>query len=335
MKTCPTFTHLLVLPHLHVQNANAISSPLTHGFPSMTAFLGLMWALERKTRKRGLPLAFKAVGVICHDHHEQTSDGGFIKTFRLTRNPIGKDGSTAAIVEEGRTHLDVSFAFALRAPEWSLEAQVRDLATVAELIAGMRIAGGTLNPPGDPRSRRHAPWITDFTGTADDQTQAFRKLRARLLPGWALVARDDLLNARLAALQRDQPDTSRLDAWLSLARTDWHYQSGADGGAGKWISNRPKGSGWIVPIPVGYGALGALHPAGSVANARDATTPFRFVESLYSVGEWIGPHHLANPQELLWYADSNPETGRYRCGNDYAAAPNAVEPENLFDFDLT
>ena len=48
MSTCPDFTHLLVLPRLRVQNANAISSPLTHGFPSMTAFLGLMWALERK-----------------------------------------------------------------------------------------------------------------------------------------------------------------------------------------------------------------------------------------------------------------------------------------------
>ena len=34
---------LLVLPRLRVQNANAISSPLTHGFPSVTAFTGLMW----------------------------------------------------------------------------------------------------------------------------------------------------------------------------------------------------------------------------------------------------------------------------------------------------
>ena len=31
------------LPHLRIQNANAISSPLTHGFPSITAFTGLMW----------------------------------------------------------------------------------------------------------------------------------------------------------------------------------------------------------------------------------------------------------------------------------------------------
>ncbi|WP_199914675.1 type I-F CRISPR-associated protein Csy2, partial [Xanthomonas fragariae] len=33
MSRCPAFSHLLVLPHLHVHNANAVSSPLTHGFP--------------------------------------------------------------------------------------------------------------------------------------------------------------------------------------------------------------------------------------------------------------------------------------------------------------
>jgi CRISPR-associated protein Csy2 len=36
--TLPDSQGLLVLPHLRIQNANAISSPLTHGFPSMTAF---------------------------------------------------------------------------------------------------------------------------------------------------------------------------------------------------------------------------------------------------------------------------------------------------------
>ena len=85
--SCPGFTHILVLPHLKVQNANAISSPLTHGFPSITAFLGLMWALERKTRALGLEIEFNAVGVVCHDHDEQINDEGFVHSFRLTRNP--------------------------------------------------------------------------------------------------------------------------------------------------------------------------------------------------------------------------------------------------------
>ena len=54
MPESPGFEFLLVVPHVRIQNANAISSPLTHGFPAMTAFLGQMWALERKTHAAGL-----------------------------------------------------------------------------------------------------------------------------------------------------------------------------------------------------------------------------------------------------------------------------------------
>ena len=56
---------LLVLPHLHVQNANAISSPLTHGFPSITSFTGLMLALQRQLVTTGIPLKLQQVDVIC------------------------------------------------------------------------------------------------------------------------------------------------------------------------------------------------------------------------------------------------------------------------------
>ncbi len=46
--TLPDNDGLLILPRLRIQNANAMSSPFTHGFPAITAFIGLMWALERK-----------------------------------------------------------------------------------------------------------------------------------------------------------------------------------------------------------------------------------------------------------------------------------------------
>ena len=320
MNTPLNFTHLLVLPHLKVHNANAVSSPLTHGFPSITAFLGLMWALERKTRQAGMDLDFNAVGVICHDHQEQTTDGGFVKSFRLTRNPVGKDGKTAAIVEEGRIHLDLSLVLAVYAEGWDRDAQARDLQTITDLLQGMRIAGGTLLPATQTVGSRYRPWVANFTGDDGARTWAFRQLCARLLPGSALVARDDLIDRRLTVLQATAPDATGLDAWLSLSRINWHYDAQADGGKGGWQNDRVKGSGWVVPIPVGYAALGDLHAAGSVPNARDDSTPFRFVESLYSMGEWIGPHRLHSPQDLLWYADSQPDQGLYRCRNDYRAA---------------
>jgi CRISPR-associated protein Csy2 len=324
MSTIPHFTHLLVLPHLKVYNANAVSSPLTHGFPSITAFLGLMWALERKTRAAGLDLEFGAVGVVCHDRQEQTTESGFVKSFRLTRNPVGKDGGSSAIVEEGRIHLDLSLVLAVNAESWDDDAQTRDKQTIANLLQGMRIAGGTLLPAIQTPTSRHIPWLANCTGDSDDQAREFHKIRARLLPGSALVARDDLIDERLGELRTRSRQATRLDAWLSLSRINWHYDAKANDGNGGWQNDRRKGSGWVVPIPVGYGALGELHDAGTVTHARDATTPFRFVESLYSMGEWIGPHRLQTPQDLLWYADSRTDQGLYRCRNNYRSADTTL-----------
>lgn len=335
MSNLPDYTHLLVLPRLRVQNANAISSPLTHGFPAMSAFLGLMWALERKARAAGIALEFNAVGVVNHGWQEQVTEGGFVKSFRLTRNPLGipehkklinKDGEAGvpAIVEDGRIHLDLSLVFAVYAEDWDEARRDADVAAIADLVAGMRIAGGTVVPVEKPWQRRYQPWLANF---ADEESAAknFRELCVRLLPGSTLVSRDDLLDKRLDALQVENPDANRLDAWLSLARINWHHDPEANQGKGAWCSDRKKGDGWIVPIPVGYGALGPVHAPGTVRNARDASTPFRFVESLYSVGEWVGAHRLHSPQQLLWYADSRPDEGLYRCRNDYAPADSAIE----------
>jgi CRISPR-associated protein Csy2 len=248
MNGCPGFTHLLVLPHLRVQNANAVSSPLTHGFPSMTAFIGLMWALERKARSRGLVLEFNAVGVVSHGWQEQVTEGGFVKAFRLTRNPVDKDGSTAAIVEEGRIHLDLSLVLAIHAEHWDEVSQAADIAAVADLVSGMRVAGGIVLP--QPPTGRNRPWAKAFTGSEEDKRAAFHEARTRLLPGSALVSRDDLLDKRLAELQAEDHAARRLDAWLSLSRINWRYDPGANDGKGAWQNDHKKGGGWIVPIPV-------------------------------------------------------------------------------------
>lgn len=308
--SCIEPSHLVVIPRLRVQNANAISSPLTHGFPAITAFIGVLWALERKLQQAGIDLPLNAIAVVCHDHQEQVSEGGFIKTFNLTRNPLDKAGKTAAIVEEGRIHLDISLVIAVNTENWHDEY----LAEIAQTLANMRIAGGTVHPQSQPWLRRYQPYFVTLEGTNEaDKAAKFRELSRKLLPGFTLVARDDLLNERLLQLQADAPDATRLDAWLSLSRINWRYHTDENGKA-EWQHDR---AGWLVPMPVGYGALSEVHSPGAVTNARDNTTPFRFVESLYSIGEWLSPHKLRSPEQMLWYADSQPENGLYRCRNDY------------------
>lgn len=121
------------------------------------------------------------------------------------------------------------------------------------------------------------------------------------LPGFALVSRDDVLQQRLEALRADappdpdQPQPSLLDAWLDLSRinhratvkTELNEVTGAVAETVEWATDQRPG--WLVPIPVGYAALSDLHAPGTVVGARDPATPFQFVESVYSIGQWISP----------------------------------------------
>lgn len=328
MNTLPNSDGLLILPRLRVQNANAISSPLTHGFPSMTAFLGLMWALARKLEAHDLPLAFDSVGVICHDFDEQVAEGGYVKAFRLTRNPVDKDGGSAAIVEEGRMHMEITLIFGISGGFVEHDEHAHDAIaqTVAFELSGMRIAGGSVLPSHDWRSR---PALLRFGDDAEDVRRRFRHLRRRWLPGFALVCRDDLLHARLDQLREAAPETTALDALLDLSRFNWRPvrpdpESSPTPSATAKVEWKPEPRpGWIVPIPVGFGALSELLPAGEVQSARDRDTPFRFVESLYSIGQWVSPHRLDNAEQLLWYASTDPAVGLYRCRNDFASRQSA------------
>jgi CRISPR-associated protein Csy2 len=337
MAECPYFEHLLVFPRIKVQNANAISSPLTHGFPAMSAFLGLMWALERKTSAQGLDVLFNAVGVVCHGYQEQVSHAGFEHSFCLTRNPtldrdrIKQDGKIKkpdAIVEEGRIHLDISLVFAVQSETLSnhmergqTKAADAIAAKIHEHLEQMHVAGGSVLPT-IPLSPRHTPYVAPLIGTDEKQQEVFNRAKLRLLPGFILVARDDLLEARHAQMCKQDPNASRLDAWLSLSRFNWRYMTPPDKKTAEWKHDNP--GGWLRPIPVGYGALSEPHTPGTVASARDGKTPFCFVESLYSIGEWISPHRLRTPQDLLWYAEHVPDTGLYRCRNDYRPEPAAL-----------
>lgn len=330
MAKTPLFDYLLVIPRIRVQNANAISSALTHGFPSMSAFFGVMWTLQRKVDKVLPDLRFQAVGVVAHGHQEQIDPNYFASTFNLTRNPVESTGKTAPINEEGRMHLDISLVFAVQSAELRDERMAQAQAEqVRSWLANMRIAGGSIIPS-TVNLARQKPWVIAQTGDEQSKQAVFEKLKMRLLPGFVLVERPDLLLARHNELKVTAPDASLLDAWLSLARVNWNWQAAESGKSGEWVSDRPKGSGWIVPIPVGYGALTEPLPAGSVANARDNETPFRFVESIYGMGQWLSPHRLQHAQDLLWFTDNQPEAGLYRWRNAYIK--NASQYDDEIDF---
>jgi len=318
---------VLVLPRLRVQNANAISSPMTWGFPSITAFVGLMHALSRRLPHNS-GIEFRGVGVICHDFEEQAADAGYTRAFRLTRNPVDKDGRTSAIVEEGRIHLDITLVFLVNLAEsrWP-EIERKQLAdAIGTLVAEMRISGGSVFPPLTDTSRRAPrPRLQLLPDDEGEKRAHFRRISRRWLPGFALVSRDDLLRAHVKALQEIDPKATLLDAWLDLSRLNRRAtrtsrvaeDTGEVIDTVEWIADPHKG--WTVPIPVGYAAISELYAAGGVAGARDMTTPFRFVESVYSIGQWVSPHRLTDFNDLLWYSQYQEESHLYRCRNDFVA----------------
>ena len=343
----PQHAALLVLPRLRVQNANAISSPLTWGFPSITAFTGFMTALARRLG-RGAGVSFHSVGVVCHDFEAQVTQGGYTRSFCLTRNPVLQDGSTAAIAEEGRAHLDITLVFEVQLSSALLNdaARAQCAAQIGEWAAGMRIAGGSVMPTlanvsGASRRALRAELVL-LAEEPDLRTKQFKRLCRQWLPGFALVSRDDVLKSRLQELRASsteaQPQPSLLDAWLDLSRinhrathkTVWNEASDTSTQEVEWATDNRLG--WLVPIPVGYAALSELQLPGSVAGTRDASLPFRFVESVYSIGQWISPHRLQDIAELTWRAEYEPSSGLYRCTNAYQVPlSNSYTPVPFID----
>jgi CRISPR-associated protein Csy2 len=295
---------------------------MTWGFPAMSAFMGTMQALERQLPE-DIKLVFNELGVVSHHIEPQVTDSGLTHAFHLTRNPVDKSGNTAAIVEEGRAHLDITLLIGVESEGDDLSSADRRQAIAQRLheqVRGMRIAGGSVMPP-RANEQRHRPTLITFDDKEEKSARQWRSLKRRLLPGFALVLRDDRLSEHTATLKATDDSTTALDAWLDLCRINHEcHVTPADNGADdvNWSIRRPY-PGWLVPIPVGYGALSGLHDPGTVANARDPDRPFQFVESLYSIGEWVSPHRIKDPEALMWFVENDLNRGVYRLNNNFAS----------------
>ena len=99
----------LLIPQLKIQNANAMSSPYTIGFPAMTAWLGAVHALQRHVNQQGLcDVRLVSVAVSCHHFDLQThkGQGDFVHSIIGTANPLDKNGDRPPFVEEARCRLN-------------------------------------------------------------------------------------------------------------------------------------------------------------------------------------------------------------------------------------
>lgn len=303
---------LLILRRITVENANAVAG-LTWGFPAVSVFLGFTHALSRKLPLEwGLELT--GCGIICHEHeaqaHQPKGWGDYV--FALSRNPLTKEGGTASFIEEGRMRMTVSLLIPFTGNLPLDEDDKKDWEkAIQRLVLSQRLAGGTLLDLKEIFLHRQED-------TWEKQQQNDRKRLRRLLPGFALVQRADLLAEHLRSLRETNPAAEPLDAWLDFAALKYGAEKPEEGKEkAAWRYIPKPGGGWLVPLAVGYRGISELHEPGQVARARDSQTPFRFAEAVYSVGEWLSPHRAETLDALIWRHDeAGPENGWYLCRNE-------------------
>ncbi len=288
--------NLLLIPHIRVQNANALSSPYTIGFPAMTAWLGAVHALQRKLNQRGVDVSFDAVGVVSHEFDLQTymGPGDYEYSIVGTANPLDKTGSRPAFIEEARCHLEVSLVIRHSYIEKLDESNILDL--IESLLNGqMKIAGG------------------DILGFSTPQLyKDFNQIRPKLMPGYALIERRDLM---IEAMESGQDALDAMLDYLAVHHRCEQLEDSRGEFTVNWHSERKRtGSddkrGWIIPIATGFQGISEL---GSAKNQRDPDAPHRFAEAVVTLGEFKMAYRFDYVEEILWQYHYMPEEHLYLC----------------------
>lgn len=284
----------LLIPHIKIHNANAMSSPYTIGFPAMTAWLGAVHGLQRHIQHQGLDdVTLSSVAVSCHHFDLQTykGRGDFVNSIIGTANPLDKDGSRPAFIEEARCHLEVSLLVEYRGLDSDDLEQFKTL--VNNRLLCMKLAGG------DVLSAQKVEAIP----VDEEDEQAVKKLLNKLMLGYVLIERRDLM---IKAMQDQNKDA--LEALLDHLKV-MHRSRLDDEGKVTWTDSRLT-PGWLVPIATGFQGISELSTA---KNQRDTTTPHRFAESVVTLGEFVMPYRIKDLDNMLWQYHVEPERNLYLC----------------------
>ena len=284
---------LLLLPHIIVHNANALSSPFPIGFPAMSAWLGATHALQRKLNADGFTqLRFTATGVISHQADLQTfkGEGDYVHSIIGTGNPLDKDGKRPSFIEEARIHLNVSLV--IEYDGLDEEDRERFEKRVSHHLRGrMKMAGGDIFAIKTPLLMK--------VKNGDEKQLAI--LSRKLMPGYALVERRELV------IEAMSKGLDAMDALLDYLLI--HNRCERKDEKVLWQREKRE-KGWIVPISIGFQGLSEL---GKAKNQRDENTPHRFAESVVTLGEFKMPYKIESVDEILWRYSYDEENSLYLC----------------------
>jgi len=230
---------------------------------------------------------------VTHEMDLQTykGTGDYVHSIIGTGNPLDKDGSRPAFIEEARCHLEVSLLIEYSGVDKDDEKILLDQIS-HHLHASMKIAGGDILSFEAPVAFR----------TEEGNDTDLRKLTRKLMPGYAIIERRELM------LDAMKNGLDALDGLLDYLAVHHHCDKDDDGNT-IWSSHR-KTSGWIVPVATGFHGISEL---GQAKNQRDPDIPHRFAESVVTLGEFRMPHRIQSLDEILWHYHTDLESNLYRC----------------------
>lgn len=312
----PDNTLFIIMPHRYVDMANAEPGALLYGFPALSALFGLGDALQRTLAALPINATVDGCGIVSHGYDERMSGNGFDQRAIVSRrglqsrghaNKVKKSGaiSGASIDEAAVIGVEVSLIFKLTVGVDVTEEE-NSIALASVVHAFFRtatFAGGRLTN----KEKNSTVWM--INGNSTDCLH-------ELLPGFALVGRNDLMKTHLDKVRDTKPNADALDAVLDAIGVRWSCTVD-EAGQPHWEHNKPKGTGWIVPISIGYRPIGPLCKAGTVKGARSAVVPVQQVEPVYSLGEWISLHRTRTLDDIVWTKDHIKSQGNYIFSSNY------------------
>lgn len=284
----------LLLSHVKVHNANALSSALTVGFPALTALLGFTHQLERLAQQSGFGNRFPRVGICTHDFRMQWHRHKDDEFYSLvgTANPLNKQGKRPSFIEEPRCDMDLSLLIE------SSEAITQEIIDwVSRIVKTMKLAAGDILDVGS---------VTAYSSTGEElNNDDFRRLKKKVMPGYWLLDRSDLVRDGM------QKGLDALQSVLEHLKVSCTVTKQGQDQERHWEKRTP---GWLVPISVGFHGL---TPCQFATNQRDKTKEHRFAEAIVTLGEFKMVHRVSSLNDILWGYTYQSENNLYLCKTNF------------------
>lgn len=297
----------ILISKISIEDANALSSPYSIGFPSMTAWLGAVHALQRNLREQGYDnICLPATAVSCHNidvrSHKEAGSSNHVLFGK--RFPNKKDGKGASFIVDATCDLNVSLLIEYE----NLSAnRISNLLEDIEriLMFDMNLASGNVT------SIQKLEYLS-FDEDLDEDEQLSPILR-KLMLGHVMIERRDLLQKYM-----DQGKDA-LDSILTVLTTTSTAQRikiDTDENTEKIVWNTyNQEPGWIVPISIGFKGIS---PASKAINQRkeNPNAEHVFAESIVTLGQFVMPYRIDSLEQLLWRYNFDVKNKLYLCVNN-------------------